>query len=196
MLRKPSPSPGDTHTHTGTPPTIKSHDSKVQRRRDESTSEVCEVVFVGAGEASHGAIAVLLKEPHVLSAGQQPLPGGPHQEDVGVVLLLTPDPRSQLLHQQISAWHTRRGLKRRQASELCGSSPPLCSLALILLSSHAMASSLVWEASSTTTRGVNAAPLVSDHCCIFSSLDHLQPEEMLRVLPPPKVRRSCFFILI
>lgn len=48
-------------------------------------------------------------------------------------------------------------------------SPPLGCLSLILLSSHAMASSLVLGASSSTTRGVKAAPLVPDDCGILSS---------------------------
>lgn len=76
----------------------------IQKQQDEFTSKLCEVVFVSAGEASHGSIVVLLKEPHLLSTGEEPLPRSPHQEDVGVVLLLTPDLQSQLLHQQISTW--------------------------------------------------------------------------------------------
>lgn len=66
-------------------------------------------MFVSTGEASHGSIVVLLKEPHLLSTGEEPLTRSPHQEDVGVVLLLTPDPQAQLLHQKTSTWRMRRG---------------------------------------------------------------------------------------
>lgn len=57
------------------------------------------------------------------------------------------------------------------------STPPFCCLSLILLSSHAMASSVVSEASSTTTRGVNLLPLWSTDCCsIFPSPRAPAPE--------------------
>lgn len=63
------------------------------------TLKVFKIVLVDAGEASHGAVAVLLEEAHILSSGQQPLPGCPHQKQVEVVLLLSADSRAQLLHQ-------------------------------------------------------------------------------------------------
>jgi len=73
------------------------------------TLKVLEVVFVGAGEASHGAVVELLEEAQVLGAGQQPLPRGPHQEQVGVLLLLGAVPGAQLLHLQLGAWDQRGG---------------------------------------------------------------------------------------
>ena len=67
---------------------------------------VLEFVFVGAGEGSHGSIVELLEEAHILSPGEQPLPRGPHQEHVGVLLLLSVHARAQLLHQQLRTWDT------------------------------------------------------------------------------------------
>lgn len=73
------------------------------------TFKVCEVVFVGTGEASHGSIIVFLEEAHLLCTSEQPLPCSPYQEHIRVFLLLTPISKAQLLHQQLSA-----SLKKRE----------------------------------------------------------------------------------
>lgn len=72
------------------------------------TFKICKVVFVGTGEASHGSIIVFLEEAHLLCTSEQPLPRSPHQEHIGVFLLLTPIPRAQLLHQQLSTLGNKR----------------------------------------------------------------------------------------
>lgn len=141
------------------------------------TFKVCEVVFVGTSEASHWSIIVLLEEAHVLSSREQPLPCGPHQKHIWVFLLLIPSSRAQLFHQQLSTWWRRDENKDQQTvhkeykSEANMSAqyftPPFCCVSLILLSNHAIASSLVSEASSSTTRGVKLVPLLSTSCCIF-----------------------------
>ena len=68
------------------------------------TFKVFEVVLVGTGEASHGSIIAFFEEAHLLSTREQSLPSSPHQENVGVFLLLSPNSRAQLLHQQLSTW--------------------------------------------------------------------------------------------
>lgn len=65
------------------------------------TLKVFEVVFVGVCEAPHGAVIELLEEAHILGPVQQPLPGGAHQEHIGVALLTIQASSQLLLHQQL-----------------------------------------------------------------------------------------------